>query len=81
MQEFPGLQGSEIRDCLEHLDAESGPVPGRSPGQIPSFVKKPKSPQKVTALSPTIWLLHIWLLGLQEDPCPPPDEVCLPDVF
>lgn len=64
IQEFPSSPEGEIRDCLEHVHTGNGPVPGRSPGHIPSFLRKPKSPQRVTARSPTVWWPHIWLLGL-----------------
>lgn len=41
-REFHGSQGREIRDCPEHMNAESGPVPG-TPDQVPSFLRKSKS--------------------------------------
>lgn len=71
IQESHGSQGREMRNCLEHINTESGPVPGRSLGTIPSCLRKSKSSQRMAALSPPIWLFHIWLLGFREEPCAP----------
>lgn len=45
IQEFPGPQGRGIGGCLSTW-IQKGPVPGRS-GQIPLFVRKPKSALRV----------------------------------
>lgn len=64
IQEFPGPQKGSLQVVRAHGYREREPVPGRSLGKILSLLRKPDSCLRVAVLSPTIWLLYIWLRGL-----------------